>query len=265
MSDNAELMSGEEILTTVAIVGKTARPVQYTVVDGRALTEGCIILGSDREARDSFELARNTPAVLDPAKDTSGFGLVGENFRWKDGKVIFEIDDGLPNAQRVEDAMRHWTNAGVGISFEERVAGNGAHDNFVRFVKGNGCSSTVGMRGGMQELVLGDGCTKGNCIHEIGHTLGMWHEQSRIDRDLNVRIRFERIQKGREFNFFQRLNDGFDIGAYDPGSIMHYPLDAFSVDGQPTIELLQPYGGQVGQRDHLSDGDKAAIRQMYGQ
>lgn len=261
MTDNAELETGNEVKTTIMNVGGIARPVQYTVVEGRAKTEGCIIIGSEAEAQASFELARTTPGVLDPTRSLMGFGLIGEHFRWENATIIYEVD-GVPNTQRIDRAMQHWRDA-VGIQFEQRVPGRHEHRNYVRFVRGGGCSSAVGMRGGMQELVLGDACTEGNCIHEIGHALGLWHEQSRIDRDFHVRIHFERIMAGREFNFFQRLHDGFDIGDYDPGSIMHYPLDAFAVGDEPTIELLQPYHNTVGQRDALSDGDKAAIRKMY--
>lgn len=262
MSESAELVSGNEVQTTFMLLGKAARPVQYTVVDGRAQTEGCIILGSEQQARDSLTLVQQTPGVLEPGKDLMGFGLIGQHFRWPNATIIFEIDPGLPDTGRVDDAMRHWRDA-VGIGFEQRVPGKAGHDNFIRFVRGNGCSSAVGMRGGMQELVLGNACSTGNCVHEIGHALGLWHEQSRIDRDLHVRIRFERIEKGREYNFFQRLHDGFDTGAYDPGSMMHYPPNAFSADGRPTIELLQPFAGKVGQRDGLSEGDKQAVRKMY--
>ena len=40
---------------------------------------------------------------------------------------------------------------------------------------GNGCFATVGMIGGRQDLSLGNGCSTGNAIHEIGHTIGFRH------------------------------------------------------------------------------------------
>ena len=38
-----------------------------------------------------------------------------------------------------------------------------------------------------------------------------------------------------EHNFDQHISDGDDVGTYDYGSIMHYPRDAFSIDGSDTI------------------------------
>lgn len=120
------------------------------------------------------------------------------------------------------------------------------------------------MRGNMQVISLGDGCeTMGVAVHEICHALGLWHEQSREDRDTNVRIVWANIQAGREHNFNQHITDGDDIGGYDFGSLMHYGRRAFSANGQDTIV---PLGGQaIGQRSGLSAGDIAAIRSMYPQ
>ena len=40
------------------------------------------------------------------------------------------------------------------------------------------------MQGGLQLLSLGPGCVQhGVVVHELLHTLGLWHEQSRLDRD----------------------------------------------------------------------------------
>ena len=87
-------------------------------------------------------------------------------------------------------------------------------------------------------------------MHEIGHAVGLWHEQSREDRDRFVRVVWANIQAGREHNFNQHITDGDDIGGYDYGSIMHYPRTAFTRNGQDTIV---PVGGQaIGQRNGLS-------------
>lgn len=262
MTDNAEILAGREVKTTFAVIGGRARAVQYTEVDGQAVVEGCIVLGTVEEAERAVEAAKVEPGLLRPEAETFGSAILGQHLRWPNGELIYEIDPGLTAPERVHQAIDHWTS-NTNIRFTVRDPANQNHRNHVLFVGGSGCSSRVGMVGGRQLLTLGPGCTRGNAIHEIGHALGLWHEQSRIDRDLHVRIIWSRIEQGMDHNFSQHIHDGIDVGRYDFGSIMHYPLTAFSSDGQPTMEVIGEAEGTIGQRDGLSAGDRETIRQLY--
>ena len=52
------------------------------------------------------------------------------------------------------------------------------------------------------------------------HAMGLYHEQSRSDRDEYVTIHFDNIRAGTERNFEKRVTQ--TLSAYDLASVMHY-------------------------------------------
>ncbi|MGY8767468.1 MAG: M12 family metallopeptidase [Pirellulales bacterium] len=245
------------------------KPVQYSVVDGLAMFEGCIVLGTvDEMEAKTEEIQRfisdteNSDEPESIFQSSVGVGI-GSSLLWSEATLPFTIASNLPNKNRISEAMTEWTEK-TGFKFVQRNNSNARqHPDYVSFVKSSGCKSRVGKQGGKQEIGLGSNCSTGNVIHEIGHAVGFWHAHSREDRDDYISIKFQNIIRGREHNFNQRIQDGDDIGTYDYHSIMHYGPKAFSKNDRPTIVPKQP-GVQIGQRLGLSEGDVHAVKIMYG-
>jgi hypothetical protein len=106
-------------------------------------------------------------------------------------------------------------------------------------------------------------CGTGTTIHEIGHAVGLLHEQTRVDRDDHIVVNYANIQSGKSSNFDKHsVSTASDHGAYDFESIMHYDSYAFSANGQPTITKKDGTTFNA-QRTTLSAGDTAGIATLY--
>jgi len=216
----------------------------YTAVGDNALFEGDIVLATLDEVR-----------AAELKADAKGIGIVGEQYRWPEGKIAYVIADEALRG-RVEAAIAHWQQH-TPFKFSERTS----EADYISFEERDGCWSRVGRQGGKQVISLAAGCGLGAAIHEIGHAIGLWHEQSRADRDNFVEIVWANIIDIHKHNFNKHVQDGEDLGNYDHGSIMHYPAKAFSKNGQDTIRTRD--GTAIGQRNGLSRSDIESVRKMY--
>ena len=255
--------SAGEIRVETLVLPWSAEEVTVTVevIDGLAIFEGDMILGE-------VDAGGNIISRQSIAREDS-------DYRWPDATMIYNIAGDLSGTlqTRIANAIQHWED-NTDIRFVVRTN----ESAYVRFRSGDGCSSDVGYQGVRQDVFLASFCSTGNTIHEIGHALGLIHEQSRSDRDDFVEILEDNIEEDKEDNFEKREDDAFDLGDYDYCSIMHYGRTFFGIDdasGNPldTINTLQPIPNEtlangnlctdIGQRSSLSDGDLAAVRRLY--
>lgn len=130
------------------------------------------------------------------------------------------------------------------------------------------CWSYVGFQpyflsGNSQPLNLGYPCwTMAIAAHELGHTLGMVHEMSRMDRDNYITVHWDNIQNSGRNNF-RKLIHGMQDDVYDPLSLMQYAPNAFAKDTtKPTISGVNPKMDRVfGQRQGWSEQD---VMELFG-
>ncbi len=184
---------------------------------------------------------------------------------WSNSTIPYQIEPG--QFSPAYENMIHNAAAYVSDSTNLCVVQRTNEPNYISIVASSGCWSYVGMNGGVQQLGLNDitdgyGCPFGSIVHEFSHAAGLWHEQSREDRDEHVFILWDNIDPDYVHNFDQHITDGQDVGPYNFVSIMHYGPYAFSINGKPTI-VRRDCSTNLGSTGQYTPGDIEAVGFLY--
>jgi hypothetical protein len=210
--------------------------------DGLAVVDGDIVLGSPADNGVSSGYAKPPDLVL-----------------WPHGRVPFFIQGDFENPERVIKALAMFADVIEFTPYQNE------QDVLVFQNSKSECKSYVGKVGGKQSIWIGPSCGTTEIAHEIMHALGFIHEQNRSDRDAYVKIQWDNVEAASEINFglfppsMMKLSGA---APFDFQSIMLYPSNLFSKNGQPTIVTVDPKNRIEPSRD-LSPSDLKRITDSY--
>ncbi|KAI8483180.1 metalloendopeptidase [Branchiostoma belcheri] len=203
-----------------------------------------------------------------------------ERFHWPNGKVIWRYDprynhkDKRDQLERAMSVIERYTCA----TFEELKTNSIRLPYYLKVVNGPGCYTTLGYqkiyygrRYGRQDLSLSAGCYHGHDIrtilHELAHVLGLFHEQSRPDRDDNVYVFNDNIRYSElaQYKKYPWSVTGKTKLPYNYATAMHYGSRFFTKRGMLTMQT-KDWRDQfiIGfAAPGLGEADYQAINTMY--
>ena len=107
------------------------------------------------------------------------------------------------------------------------------------------------------------------CLHELGHTLGLFHEHQRPDRDDYVTYYFNNVKSDQIGNFTKMPAGSYNYygSTFDFESIMIYYSWAYAKNGYTgktaDATMLKKNGTDFWYNTKLSATDKSVIKQIY--
>ncbi|MBI1805869.1 MAG: hypothetical protein HYR76_02310 [Ignavibacteria bacterium] len=255
-------------------------PFQPDLTPGYVLIEGDIQIPL-AQYNAMFEAIKGAKGEIRP------MATYGPATLWPNNTVPYDFVDtgngGVSSANRTA-AMNAMNNiaARAGVIFRPALGGDA---NRIRFQNSSFNNSPVGVQGGVQIINIANWGNSIVICHEVFHSLGFQHEQSRPDRNTYVTINSASVCgtgssgtcapatcqmcQNNQGNWVSCMYN-FDIvsqsntyGPYDFDSFMHYGAFSFSCDGNATIMVNSPYTATIGQRNHFSYFDAITCRALY--
>lgn len=221
---------------------------QVTIVDNHILGHGDILLGTVQD----LEKAQNDGTPL----------IIPQPTKWKNGMIPYEVDPGVDqNVKEIIEEVISDFNSRTNIKFQLRRLEN----DFLKFKNTSAnCYTYIGKTGGEQPVYLSPRCAYKQVAHELMHTLGFYHEQSRLDRDEHIEVLWENIEEKFHSQFRKIKWEGIELEnfPFDFESVMLYPSTAFSVD-EESFTLLKRNGDPFLENQELSPQDISRINNLY--
>jgi len=190
--------------------------------------------------------------------------------KWTDGIIPYTFEPTITEQARlnITQAIEHW-ELRTPIQFLFLENGASAGQSHVEFISGSGNWSMLGRVGGKQQLCIDkESGTVGNAIHEIGHAVGLIHEQCRKDRDEYIQVNYNNIRPEWRSQFDKEVNAHYVAdGGFDFNSVMLYSsfYNSNVVYNTETPAMTGRDGSTWhGQRDSLSGHDIRGVAHIYG-
>lgn len=259
VSAAALLGTGARASTAWPETGRALAPTDIEALRARGLES---FVGPDGRAR----FAIDDQHFFQDEVRFSGFSAR----RWTNGRLIYQFNNSVSqlNRQRFLAACAHWTRV-ANVRCVPRT-----NESIYLVVQSSAStnSSDVGMpRQGRAYMKVVNWNREYIIAHEIGHALGLTHEQCRTGRDEFVEILEQNWAPGtRRINFDEHRTE--NLSPYDFESVMHYDDLAFgrrvrggrlmTIRVRPPNERFQTI---IGQRARLSAGDAQGMAARYGQ
>jgi len=244
------------------------REITYAIINGKPVYQGDILV-NDVETRPHFHGGQSGTIAYSQYLWPKVNGVA---------TVYYSIDPNSdPNATPKINAAIAQFNADFPeliqwVQWSSQFGANYVDINLSANDFSGSCEAAEGYEGIPAQPMTGSTlCTVGTILHEMGHVIGLWHEQSRSDRDTYVSVNYQNIIKGSRFNFDVIQDDFQNLTLYDYASLMNYPAFSFSRNGGPVLESI-PAGMPLGSVDgwpaqtspDYSAADKEGIERLYG-